>query len=133
MEPYPRAALFELAAEGHDSVFEQLVACIVSIRTRDEVTLPAARALFALGRTPEALAKVPAARIDGVIRAATFHEAKARQIRAAARRAVDEFGGRVPCDDAVLLSFAGVGPKCAHLVPCPVLDMCRQVGVTEHR
>jgi endonuclease-3 len=36
--PYPKAALFELAAEGHNSVFEILVACIISIRTRDETT-----------------------------------------------------------------------------------------------
>src|SRR5262245_8955473 len=45
MKPYPKAALFELAAEGHDSVFEVLVACIISIRTYDEVTLPTARRL----------------------------------------------------------------------------------------
>ena len=41
--PYPKAALFELAAEGFSSVFEILVACIISIRTRDETTLPVAR------------------------------------------------------------------------------------------
>ena len=50
--PYPKAALFELAAEGHTSVFELLVACIISIRTRDETTLPVARGLFAAARTP---------------------------------------------------------------------------------
>ena len=49
--PYPKAALFELAAEGHDSVFEILVACIISIRTRDETTIPTARRLFARART----------------------------------------------------------------------------------
>jgi endonuclease-3 len=32
--PFPKAALFELAAEGHSSVFELLVACVISIRTR---------------------------------------------------------------------------------------------------
>jgi hypothetical protein len=34
--PYPKAALFELAAEGYASVFEILVACIISIRTQLE-------------------------------------------------------------------------------------------------
>jgi endonuclease-3 len=33
--PYPKAALFELAAESYDSVFEILIACIISIRTHD--------------------------------------------------------------------------------------------------
>src|SRR4051794_26194411 len=45
VEPYPKAALFELAADGHGSVFEILVACVLSIRTYDEVSLPTARAL----------------------------------------------------------------------------------------
>src|SRR3954468_9164691 len=80
--PYPKAALFELAAEGYRSVFEILVACILSIRTRDETSLPAARALFAEARTPAELAALPVARIDRLISACTFHEAKAKTIRA---------------------------------------------------
>ena len=34
--------MFQLADEGYDSVFEILVACIISIRTFEEVTLHAA-------------------------------------------------------------------------------------------
>ena len=52
VRPFPKAAMFELADEGFASPFEQLVACIISIRTRDEVTLVCARRLFALARTP---------------------------------------------------------------------------------
>ena len=33
-----------------------------------------------------------------------------------ARRALDEFGGQIPCEKGVMLSFPGIGPKCAHLV-----------------
>jgi endonuclease-3 len=33
--PYPKAALFELAAEGYESVLLLLVACVISIRTGD--------------------------------------------------------------------------------------------------
>jgi endonuclease-3 len=201
--PYPKAALFELAAEGYDSVFEVLVACIISIRTRDEVTLPTARRLFAAAHTPAEVAARSVPEIDALIGACTFHEPKARQIREIARRTVEEYDGKLPCDGAVLQSFRGVGPKCANLalgiacdeasigvdihvhrvtnrwgyvatttpektmaalqaklprrywveinallVPfgkhictgsrphcstCPLLDMCRQVGVTSHR
>ena len=52
VRPFPKAALFELADDRFRSPFEQLVACIISIRTLDEVTLPTARRLFALARTP---------------------------------------------------------------------------------
>lgn len=113
--PYPKAALFELAADGHTSVFEILTACILSIRTRDETTLPVARALFAQARTPADLAALPVVKIDRLIQACAFHEAKARTIRDIARRAVQEHGGVLPCDRDVLLSFHGVGPKCANL------------------
>jgi endonuclease III len=200
---YADAAMFELAAAGHTSVFEQVVACIISIRTRDEVMIELARNLFKRAPTPQAMARLDPATIDTLIGASAFHEAKARQIHEIARRTVAEFDGRLPCDFETLTSFRGVGPKCANLalgiacghsrigvdihvhrvtnrwgyvheptpertmralekelprkywieinrllVPfgkhictgrlpkcstCPVLEYCRQVGVTEHR
>jgi endonuclease-3 len=203
VRPFRKAAMFELSDDGFGSLFELLVACIISIRTRDEATVPIARKLFALARTPASLGRLTADQIDAAIGASTFHEAKARQILEISRRSVAEHGGELPCDFEVLTSFSGVGPKCANLalgiacgqvrigvdvhvhrvtnrwgyvrektpektmlaleeklpraywveinrllVPfgkhictgtapkcstCPVLDMCRQVGVVEHR
>ena len=113
--PYPRAALFELAADGHTSVFEILVACVISIRTYDEVTLPAARRLFAAARTPAAVAALSEEEIDRLVEPCTYHEPKATTIREIARRTVAEFGGKLPCDADALQTFHGVGPKCANL------------------
>ena len=109
------AAMFELAERGFKTVFQQLVGCIISIRTRDEVSLPVAIRLLERAPTPERMAKLSPAQIDAVISASSFHEAKAVQIRDIARRTVDEFGGELPCDFDVLTSFRGVGPKCANL------------------
>lgn len=39
VRPFPKAAMFELAEKGYDTPFQQLVGCIISIRTQDEVTL----------------------------------------------------------------------------------------------
>ena len=195
--------MFELHERGHRSLFEQLVACIISIRTLDEVSLPVALKLFDRAPTPDAIANLSVAQIDKLVRESSFHGAKAATIRTIAQRTVSEFGGRLPCDADVLMSFKGVGPKCANLalgvacqqsrisvdihvhrvtnrwgvissrspeqtmtalekvlperywieinrllVPfgkhvctgrlpkcstCPVLEYCRQVGVTEHR
>src|SRR5512136_2074438 len=88
----PKAALFELAEEGFDSPFEQLIACILSIRTFDEITLPTARRLFARARTPLEVSQLTSAEIDGLIAAGSFHTRKAEQIHALARRVVDEYG-----------------------------------------
>lgn len=76
------AAMFALAARGHDSLFEQLVACILSIRTRDEVSLPVSLALLERASTPDALARMTPEAIDEIIHPVTFHEAKAYQLRA---------------------------------------------------
>jgi endonuclease-3 len=200
---YPDAAMFALRDRGYGSLFQQRVACIIYIRTTDELSLPTALALLARAPTPAAMVALGVSRIDALIHSSSFHASKAAQIHAIARRAVDEFGGELPADGEVLRSFAGVGPKCANLslgiahdlahisvdvhvwrvanrwgyvagrtpeatleeleaklprrywieinrrlVPfgkhvctgvrprcstCPVLEYCRQVGVTEHR
>ena len=115
VRPFPKAAMFELADDGFSSPFEQIVACIISIRTRDEVTIPTARRLFARARTPLEVSRLTSREIDQLIRACTFHERKAQQILGIARRVVDEYEGALPCEADALLSFEGVGPKCANL------------------
>lgn len=203
VQPYPKAAMFELYERGYRSAFEQLIACMISIRTYDEVSLPTAERLFQTARTPQAIAALDVATIDRLIEKSSFHERKAAQIQRLAQRVLDEFDGALPCDPAVMMTFEGVGLKCANLaagvacgsphvsadihvhrvanrwgyiatatpeassaaleaklpaqyyieinallVPfgkhictgkaprcstCPVLEMCLQVGVTEHR
>src|SRR5687768_18594917 len=73
------AAMFDLAERGFKSVFQQLVACIISIRTRDEVSLPTAIKLLERAGTPEDVARLSVTQIDALIRASSFHEAKAVQ------------------------------------------------------
>jgi endonuclease-3 len=116
IQPFRKAAMFELAEDGFSSTFEQLVACMISIRTFDEVTIPVARRLFEKARTPREMSRLSASEIDALIQQSTFHERKAVQILEMARRVENEFGGELPCEEEVLRSFSGVGPKCAHLV-----------------
>src|SRR5947209_5513534 len=128
--PYPKAAMFQLADEGYSSVFELVVSCIISVRTRDETMLPVSRRLFQKARTPAAMLTLSPDEIDDLIRPSTFHENKIHSILGIARRAVDEFGGQLPADADVLLDLPGVGPKCANLVlgiaagrPCISVDV----------
>jgi len=127
----PDAAMFELRERGHGGVFAQLVACIISIRTRDEVSLPAAVRLLDAAPTAADVARLPASRIEALIAPAAFREAKALQIRDIARRAAEEFGGELPPDYDVLTSFKGVGPKCANLALGIAADV-RRIAVDVH-
>lgn len=113
--PFPKAAMFELADAGFDSLFEQLVACIISIRTYDEVSVVVARRLFALARTPAQVAQLPLGELVDCLAASTFGDRKAEQILAIAQQIETDYGGELPADPTVLKRFNGVGPKCAHL------------------
>ena len=115
VRPFPKAAMFELFEEGFTTPFEQLVGCMLSIRTRDEVMLPTAQRLYAQARTPAEMQALGIEGIDKLIKTASFHERKAAQIHAIATQLVNEFNGELPCDRQLILSFKGVGPKCANL------------------
>lgn len=116
VKPFPKAAMFDLADRGWTTAFQQLVACIISIRTLDEVMLPVAIRLFERARTPAAMARLTVDEIDALIHECAFHYGKAGQIREIAERLVAGHGGELPCDEALMLSFRGVGPKCTNLV-----------------
>ena len=111
----PAPSMFQLAEEGYRTPFEQLIACIISIRTLEETSLPVSRRLFKAARTPDAIAALPIPEIERLISPSTFAETKAVSIRVIAERVRDEFGGELPCDGVVMQQFAGVGPKCANL------------------
>lgn len=115
VRPFPKAAMFELAELGYATPFQQLVACVISIRTRDEASLPLSQRLFERAPTAAAIAALSEAEIDALISPATFHERKAGQIKEIARRVATEFNGDLPCDEAIMRSFSGVGVKCANL------------------
>ena len=113
--PFPKAMLFQLYEEGHTSPFEILVACLISVRTRDETSLIMARQLFARARTPPEMAELDINEIDALINKAGFHLIKSEQINTMARLIVEENDGELPCSFEVMTSFRGIGPKCANL------------------
>ena len=96
--------------------FRVLVACIISLRTKDAVTAEASARLFARAETPAGLVRLGAARIARLIYPAGFYNTKARQIVEISRRLVRDYGGRVPADREALLGLPGVGRKTANLV-----------------
>jgi endonuclease-3 len=96
--------------------FRLLVACVISLRTKDEVTAAASARLFAVAATPAALAALPEREIGRLIFPAGFYNTKARQLREIARRIAADHGGAVPASLDALLAFPGVGRKTANLV-----------------
>jgi len=98
------------------SPFRLLVACVISLRTKDEVTAESSRRLFALADNPEELAALDPGAIADAIFPAGFYNTKAKQLRAIAEILQNRYGGAVPEDEAALLALPGVGRKTANLV-----------------
>jgi endonuclease III len=94
--------------------FHVLVACLISLRTKDEVTDVAAPRLLARAATPRALARLPVRTIERLIFPAGFYHTKARRLRALGRT-LEERGG-MPDTLEGLLALHGVGRKTANLV-----------------
>lgn len=113
--PFPKAALFDLYDRGFTSVFEQLVACVISIRTFDEVSLPVSIRLFEKARTPEAMMQLGVDGLAPLLERSSFPGQKAATILRIAEQATSRWNGMLPADAGALTGIKGIGPKCAHL------------------
>lgn len=96
--------------------FRILIACLLSLRTQDTTTGPAAARLFALADTPAAMLGLSRRRIERAIYPVGFYRTKARVIHRICRELLERFEGRVPDDLDALLTLPGVGRKTANLV-----------------
>lgn len=89
---------------------------MLSLRTKDDVTVPASERLFALAKTPQTLARLPETAIARAIYPVGFYRTKARHVREVSRQILERCGGRVPDTIEELLTLPGVGRKTANLV-----------------
>jgi len=105
-----------VVAQCNGSPFKVLVSCIISLRTKDEVTALASARIFAHAQTPEAMRCLSVQEISQLIYPAGFYHTKAAQIAELSCRLIDEYGGKVPDTIDELLKFKGVGRKTANLV-----------------
>jgi len=96
--------------------FLVLVSCILSLRTKDTVSLPASVRLFQLAKTPKEILDLSIKQIERVIYPVGFYRNKAKNLHEISRSLIDCFDGKVPGNEKDLLSLKGVGRKTANLV-----------------
>jgi len=105
-----------LVGKRWKSPYLVLVSCLLSLRTKDETTLPAAERLFALAQTPESMLQLSFRAIERAIYPVGFYRTKAQRILDISRVLIKDHQGEVPGTMEELLSLKGVGPKTANLV-----------------
>ena len=95
--------------------FAVLASCIISLRTRDEVTELASARLFNLAKRPAELLELSNAKIEKAIYPAAFYRNKTKSLKELCQVLVKEYSGKVPDKLEDLLKLKGVGRKTANL------------------
>ncbi len=118
-------------SKGPQSAFEILIATLLSLRTKDEVTREAATRLFQKARFPHDVLNLSEKQIQTLIYPVGFYKRKARLLREISQTLIERFNGSVPDDVETLLTLKGVGRKTANLVV--TLGFGKQgIGVDTH-
>jgi len=119
-------------ALNHTTAFELLVATILSAQCTDERVNIVTADLFRKYRGPRDFADVPQEELERDIHSTGFFRNKAKSIRAASQRILDEFGGAVPNTMDEILSLAGVARKTANVVLGNAFGIASGVVVDTH-
>jgi len=93
-----------------------LVSTIISLRTKDEVTLIASKRLLEKAGSPEKLHSLNESTIEKLIYPAGFYRNKTASLKKIAAILIQQYGGKVPASMEELLALPGVGRKTANLV-----------------
>ncbi|MEY4705374.1 MAG: Endonuclease [Nitrospirota bacterium] len=105
-----------VSRESNRDPFRILIACLLSLRTKDKTTGEASARLFALAHQPATMLTLPLSKIEQAIYPVGFYRTKAKSIHAICRRLLDVYGGTVPDSIEELVTLSGVGRKTANLV-----------------
>jgi endonuclease-3 len=100
-----------------------LVSTILSLRTKDEVTLETSRRLLAKAPSPAELATLSEDKVARLAYPAGFYRTKAASLKKIAAILLEQYNGKVPADMEALLALPGVGRKTANLVLIEAFDL----------
>ena len=99
-----------------------LASTLLSLRTKDEVTLAASEVLLKECPEPAAVLKKTQAQLEKLIYPAGFYKTKAARLKEIAVILTEKYGGKTPDTLEELLALPGVGRKTANLVLIEAFD-----------
>ncbi|WP_297887532.1 endonuclease III [Sulfurihydrogenibium sp.] len=96
--------------------YKVLIATILSLRTKDQITAVVVDRLFKVADSPDKMVELSEEEIQKLIYPVGFYKNKAKTIKEVSQTILDKYKGKVPDTLEELLSFKGVGRKTANLV-----------------
>ena len=129
-----------LIALKMNTPYTVLISTLISLRTKDDVTLAASERLFSLADNPEKMLSLSEEEIEKAIYPAGFYKRKAQNIKEISKTLLEKYDGKVPSAQEELLALPGVGIKTANLtlnlgfnidaicVDCHVHQIANRIG-----
>jgi len=111
----PPASVTLVREYGRDP-FLVLIACLLSLRTKDTISLPVSRRLFSWAQTPQEILSLSVEDIQKLIYPVAFYRRRAVNLKEVCAALIERFDGKVPDTREKLMSLPGVGLKTANLV-----------------
>jgi endonuclease-3 len=112
--------------------FTTLISCILSLRTKDEVTAKASIKLLKKYNTPRKILKLSNKQIEKLIYPVGFYPTKAKRIKEICRVLISEYSGEVPDTFDELVKLKGVGPKTASITVVYGFNKPYHIAVDSH-
>ena len=113
---YPRSMTTLNSMRGNSTPFEILISCLLSLRTRDEITDVVSKNLFEVAKTPEEILKLSDEKLKKIIFRTGHFNKKTEILKSVSRDLIEKFNGKVPRTYDELILIKGVGPKTANIV-----------------
>jgi len=101
---------------GKKDAFKILISCLLSLRTRDEVTEIVSENLFKIANTPEKIIKLPNSKLKEIIFKTGHYNKKAEALKHVSKEIIKKHKGKIPKTYEELISIKHIGPKTANIV-----------------
>ena len=112
--------------------FELVVATILSAQCTDERVNKTTPSIFDKYSTPEDFANIDITELENLIHPCGFYRNKAKNIKACAKKIIDNFNGIVPKTAEELMSLPGVGRKTANVVMLEAFGIAQGIAIDTH-
>ena len=115
-----------------NTTFEMLVAVCLSAQCTDDRVNKTTPSLFAEFDTPEEFANADIKELERLVHPCGFYKNKAKNLKAAGQKIVNDFSGEVPRTMDELMSIPGVGRKSANVIMLEAFNMPQGIAVDTH-
>lgn len=131
LKHYKNPIITEIADLNKDP-FKVLISCILSLRTKDEVTAKASKRLFEKASKPEEILKLSTEEIEKLIYPVGFYKTKAKNIKEVCKDLIEKYDSKVPNNENELLKLNNVGRKTMGIVMCYGFGKNSYIPVDSH-